>query len=65
VIEEHAARRSQGNAARPAFQQLYPEFDFQIADLPAERRLGGVQPPLGGIADAAFLGHRNEIAQMA
>jgi len=37
---------------------------FQIPYLPAERRLGGVQAPLGGDSRAAFLRHGNEIAEV-
>ena len=65
MIEKGAAGRGELDAARAALQQLDADLDLQIADLPAQRGLRRVQPPLGGIGEAAFLGHRNEIAQMA
>ena len=64
VIEEYAAGSGQRDAARAALQQFDADLQFQIADLPAQRRLRRVQPPLGRIGQAALLGNRNEIAQM-
>src|SRR2546425_476031 len=49
------------NAAR---QQLGPDLVLQIANLPAQRGLGGVEPALGGGREAAFLGHGHEITQV-
>jgi hypothetical protein len=46
-------------------KKLSTDFCFQIAQLPTERRLGRVQPSLGRECDAALLGDRNEIAQVA
>ena len=65
VIEKHPARCGQRNTARLALQQLYPDLQFEIANLPTQRRLRGVQPPFSGVAETAFLSHRNEITQMA
>ena len=65
VIEKHAARCGQRNTARLALQQHYPDLQFEIANLPTQRRLRGVQPPFSGVAETAFLSHRNEITQMA
>src|SRR5258705_11319446 len=64
MIEKGAAGRGELDATRTALQQLDADLQLQITDLPAQRWLGRVQPPLGGVGEAAFLGHRNEIAQM-
>src|SRR6266481_8233148 len=44
--------------------QLNADFRFEIADLPAERRLRGVQLLLGGNGQAAGIGHGDEVAEM-
>jgi hypothetical protein len=62
VIQKNASRSGQYNAARLPLQQLCADFSFEIANLPAQRRLRGVQSPLGSGQQAAFLGNRNEIA---
>src|SRR5208282_991240 len=64
VIEKHSARCGQRDAARLALQQLYTDLQFEIANLPAQRRLRGVQPALSSGQKAAFLGYCNEITQM-
>jgi len=46
-------------------QQRHADLEFEIADLPAQRGLRGMQPTLGGNRQAAFLGDRHEIADMA
>jgi len=43
---------------------LGADLQLQIADLPAQGRLGRVKPPLGRQREASFFSHRNEIAQM-
>ena len=65
VIEENLSGGGERHAARLALQQLHADFGFQIANLPAQRRLRGVQSPLGGGQQAAFLCDGNEIAQMS
>ena len=65
VIEKSAAGRGERDAARAALQQWDADLEFEVADLPAQRWLRGMQPPFGGIGQAAFLGNGNEIAQVA
>jgi hypothetical protein len=62
VIEKDLAGRGERDAARPPLQQLHTDLRLQIANLPAQRGLRGVQPPLGSGQKAAFLSDRNEIA---
>lgn len=64
VIEKHASGGGQRHAAGLALQQRNADFGFEIADLPAERWLRGVQSPLGSGQQAAFFSDGNEIAQM-
>ena len=64
MIEKGASGRSERNAARAALQQADTDLQFEVADLPAQRWLRGMQAPLGGIGKAAFLSDGNEIAQM-
>src|SRR4029077_4191559 len=65
VIEKSTAGRGERNATCAALQQRDANLEFQVADLPAQRWLRGMEPPFGGIGQAAFLGNSNEIAQMA
>src|SRR4051794_40252281 len=65
MIEKGSAGRRELDAAGAAHQQFDPDLQLQIADLPAQRRLRRVQPPLGGVGQAALLGDRNEIAKVA
>ena len=62
MIEKSAPSRREFDAARSSFQELDAHFQLQIADLPAQRRLGGMQPSLGSVSKAAFLGHSDEVA---
>jgi hypothetical protein len=43
---------------------LNADFLFEVADLPAERRLGGIQLTLGGNGQAAGIGHGDEVTEM-
>ena len=65
VVEKGFARGGQLDAVNAARQQLDPDLIFQVADLPAERRLRGVQPALGRLGEAAHFGDGNEIAKMS
>ena len=65
MIEKGPAGRGELDAARAAFQQFDPDLQFQIADLSAQRRLRRVQPPFGGVCEAALLGDGNEITKVA
>src|SRR6185295_9475687 len=64
VVEKGLARSGQLDAMNAARQQLGADLVLQIANLPAQRGLGGVEPALGGDREAAFLDHRHEITQM-
>jgi len=64
VIKECSPGRGQFDAVHTAAHQLNADLVFEIADLPAQRRLRGVQPFLGRERKAAFLGNRDEIAKM-
>ena len=64
VIEKGPPGGGQFDAVHAAAHQLNADLVFEIADLPAERRLRGVQPFLGRERQAAFLGDRNEIAKV-
>jgi len=52
------------NTVRATMHQLNADFLFEVADLPAERWLGGVQLLLGGNGQTAGIGHGDEIAEM-
>ena len=65
MIEKGPAGVGQLDAARAADKQLHADLIFEIPDLAAERRLGGMQPPFRRHREAAFLGDRDEIAKMA
>ena len=64
VIQERAACLRQFDTARAAPEQLCADFLFEVAHLPAEGGLRGVQPPFGGKLQAAFLGDGNEVTKM-
>jgi hypothetical protein len=64
MIEKYPPGRSEHYTPGPALQQLYADFQFEIANLSAQRWLGGVQSPFGGIREAALLSDGNEITQM-
>ncbi len=65
MVEEGAAGGGERDAVDAARQERNADFIFEIADLPAQRRLRGVQPLLGGDREAALLGDRDEIAKVA
>ena len=64
MVEEDASRRRQFDRARTAEDQRRAQLRFQVADLPAQGGLGGVQPLPGGVGEAAFLRDRDEVAQV-
>ena len=64
MIEEDAAGTGEFDAASAADQQLRANLIFQVPDLTAERWLSGMQPPLGGDREAAFLRDGDKIAEM-
>jgi hypothetical protein len=65
VIKKDPSGCRKRDAARLALQQLHADFCFQIANLPAQRWLRGVQSSLGSGQQAALLGNRNKVSQMA
>jgi hypothetical protein len=64
MVEKCLACGGQLDAMNAARQQLGPDLVLQVANLPAQRRLGGVEPELGGRRQAAFLYHGYEITQV-
>src|SRR5215472_5208267 len=64
MIEEYAPSRGERCAPGLAFQQLYSDLQFEIVNLPAQRRLRGVQSAVGGIREATLLSDCHEITQM-
>src|SRR6201991_4847959 len=64
MVEKGFAGRRQFDAMGAAADQLNAYFLFEIADLAAERGLGGVQLLLGGNGQTAGIGHGDEVAQM-
>ena len=65
MIEKCPAEVGQLDAARAADKQWHADLVFEIADLAAQRGLGRMQPLLRRHREAAFLGDRDEIAEMA
>src|SRR6202162_6005391 len=64
MVEKGLACGGQLDAMNAARQQLGPDLVLQVANLPAQRRLGGVEPKLGGRRQTAFLDHGYEITQV-
>ena len=64
MIEKYPPGRSERYAPGLALQKLYADLQFEIANLPAQRRLRGVQSPVGGIREATLLSDGDEVAQM-
>jgi hypothetical protein len=64
VIEKYPSGGGKRHAAGLPIEQLHTDLSFQIANLPAQGRLGGVQSPFGGVQQAAFFSDGNEIAQV-
>ena len=64
VVEKGLAGGGQLDAAHAAADQLDANLVFEIADLAAEGRLGGVQPFLSRQRQAALFGGRDEKAKV-
>src|SRR5580692_2043548 len=64
MIEKHPSRCGELNSTRPADQELNPKLPFEIVDLPAQRRLRGVQPLLRRHCQAAFFGDGDEVTEV-
>jgi hypothetical protein len=62
VGQQCLTSRGELHAVRGPVEQHRAQLGLQLPDGPAERGLGHVQP-LGGPADVAFGGHRDEVAQ--
>ena len=65
MIKKRTPGRRQRDAARATREERGADFQLEIAQLPAERRLRGVQPLLGGDGETAFLRDRDEISKVA
>ena len=65
AIEEGSARWCQFDAASATRQELHAYLLLKITNLPAERRLRGVQFCLCRQGKARGLGHRNEITKVS
>jgi hypothetical protein len=65
MIEKGSAGVSQLHAMRAANKQWYADLVFEISNLTAQRGLGRMQPLSRCHREAAFLGDRDEIAEMA
>jgi len=52
-----------GKAARGTLQQAHAQLVFQLADAPAQARLGNAQCPLGG-REAAVVHHHCEVVEV-
>jgi hypothetical protein len=63
ACEQHLAGGRKLDAARRAVQERHAELGLEPPDLLRERRLGDVQA-LGGAAEVALLGDRDERAEM-
>jgi len=64
IVEKDPPGGGQFDAMHAAAHQLNADVVFEVADLPAQRRLSGMQPFLGRERQAALLGDRDEIAKM-
>ena len=64
VVKEDAAGRRQLDATRRTGHQAAAQLGLEVAHLPAERGLGGVEALLGGDVKAADLGHGDEVAEV-
>src|SRR5579862_21245 len=65
VFKKGLARRRQLDAASAARQQLGADFFFEVPDLPAQRRLCGVQLRLCRNGNTLRLGDRDKITQVS
>ena len=63
-LDDPLARVGQQHLPRVAFDQLDAELLLQLLDLGRQRRLAH-EAGLGGLAEVAVLGHRDEILQVA
>lgn len=64
VVKEGEAGVGELDPVHAARQQLDPDLIFEIADLPAEGGLRGVEPPFRGLGEAAHFGDGDEIAKV-
>lgn len=65
VIEKNPARIGQVDTASAARKKCDADLRFQIAHLPAQRRLRRVQPSFGREGETALFGDGNKVTQMA
>jgi hypothetical protein len=65
MVEKGPTDRGQFDAVHAAYHQLNADLEFEIANLPAQRRLGSVQSFFGGERQAALFGNRDEITKVS
>ena len=63
LFVEEPPRLGQPQRPRRAVDQFGADFGFELLDLPAQRRLGDVQP-VRGAREIALAGDRHEITQL-
>jgi hypothetical protein len=63
LAQEDTPGVGQRHVMAAALEQGDPDRRLELADLLAERRLGGVEPR-GGAGEAQFVGHRHEVPQV-
>jgi hypothetical protein len=64
MVEKGPTGGSQFDAAHAAYHQPNADLVFEISDLPAQRRLRGVQSSFGSERQAALFGNRDEITKV-
>lgn len=64
MVEKGPTGGSQFNAVHATCHQLNADLVFEIADLPAQRRLRGVQSFFGGERQTTLFGNRDEITKV-
>jgi hypothetical protein len=63
VLQQALARFGHAHPAAVAGEQGLPEFDFELAHLPAQRRLGDIEQG-GGAREAAQFGDMQKIREL-
>jgi hypothetical protein len=64
MVQKGPTRGRQFDAMHAAHHQLNADLVFEIADLPAQRRLRGVQPFSSRKCQAALFGDRDKITKV-
>ncbi|MEH2567611.1 hypothetical protein V1289_007238 [Bradyrhizobium sp. AZCC 2289] len=64
MVEKGPTGGGQFNAVHATYHQLNADLVFEIADLPAQRRLRGAQPFFSRERQAALFGNRDKITKV-